>query len=258
MHSRPPAILKIFGILWGSLVVLTIFLSILGIFLTAPSFYQGWLKFADIFSPFDVWNYIITVILLSVLISPAVGACAIYARLKKKPDMPRDHSETGGLRDKNPFFSNAFRKISAFCNNHVTELRKREVIREIISDTAGCATMRKQIYTEKTQKRTTLSREGKRMKLRASYKKDVKGFITATIEVIDPGDFPTVNVFKSESGNPSDEDWNPGEGEESTTSKTLPNSGSAKEWVLSQVNALEKKLDKWRDIVVPEPEEFDV
>jgi 3D (Asp-Asp-Asp) domain-containing protein len=166
-------------------------------------------------TPFDVWNYVITTVLFSIVLTPAIGTSALYQRLKKRSDNIQYYSETAG-------------------------------------------SMEKAIYLEQTQKRTMLPRRGRKMKLQALYTKDAKGFIKVVIEVIESGDFPTVNVFKSSSENRSDEAWNLGEGAENTTSKTLPSSDEAKRWVSSQVKALEEKLNQWRHIVVPEPEEFEV
>lgn len=96
------------------------------------------------------------------------------------------------------------------------------------------------------------------MKLQATYEKEANASIKATIKVIDSGDFPTVNVFKSASENPSDEAWNIGEGTESTISNTLPNPDEARRWVSAQISAIKGKLDDWRSIRVPEPEEFEI
>ncbi len=96
------------------------------------------------------------------------------------------------------------------------------------------------------------------MKLQATYSKGADGSIKSTIKVVDPRDFPTVNIFNSAAENPSDEAWKLGEGKEATISKILGSSDEAKQWVLSQVRALEQKLNRWREIVVPDPEEFEV
>lgn len=96
------------------------------------------------------------------------------------------------------------------------------------------------------------------MKLQATYLKGADGSIKATIEVVDQGDFPTVSIFGSASGHPADEARNPGEGAESSVSETFPTSDEAKQWVSAQINALKVKLDHWRGIWVPEPEEFEI
>ena len=96
------------------------------------------------------------------------------------------------------------------------------------------------------------------MKLEATYTKEANGSIKATIRVTDSGDFPTINVFKSPSENPSDETWSIGEGTESAISNTLPGPDETKQWVTSQINALKWNLDHWRAIWVPESEEFEI
>ena len=96
------------------------------------------------------------------------------------------------------------------------------------------------------------------MKLQAEYMKEANGSIKVIIRITDSGDFPTVNVFKPASENPSDEAWNIGQGTQSTTSNTLPSPDEAKQWVSAQVDALKVKLDNWRGIWIPESEEFEV
>ncbi|HIC90609.1 MAG TPA: hypothetical protein EYP21_00810 [Syntrophaceae bacterium] len=96
------------------------------------------------------------------------------------------------------------------------------------------------------------------MKLQATYWKNADGSIKATIEVLDAGDFPRSNIFPSASITQENEEWNLGEGTESTISQTLPTSDEAKQWVSAQISALKAKLDHWRGIMVPEPEEFEV
>lgn len=96
------------------------------------------------------------------------------------------------------------------------------------------------------------------MKLQATYLKNVDGSIKATIEVLDAGDFPRSNIFPSPSISPENEEWNIGKGTESTISQTLPTSDEAKQWVSAQISTLKAKLDHWRSITIPEPEEFEV
>ncbi len=138
-------------------------------------------------------------------------------------------------------------------------LIEKEVIKQIISDLEAGIPPGKAIYREQMRKQTMLSiRGGRKMKLQAEYMKEANGSIKVTIRITDSGDFPTVNVFKSASENPSDETWNIGQGTESTISNTLPSPAEAKQWVSAQVNALKGKLDNWRGIWVPESEEFEV
>lgn len=250
-------IFKVFGIAWGSFVTLTMLLSILGIFLTAPTFYQGWLKFADLFSPFDVWNYVVGVMLLSIVLSPAIGAFALYERLKKQFDIMQYYPEKTGFKEKKSFLSSTLSKITTFCDAHGIRLMKGEATRQIITDAVAQTPVRGRIYPEHREKWARSSGQTEKMKLKASYTKDTRGLITATIEVTDPGDFPTVKIFKSTSEDRSDETWSLGEGDESTTSKTLPSSAEAQQWVLSWVKALKREMYQWRAVEVPDSEEFE-
>lgn len=137
----------------------------------------------------------------------------------------------------------------------------KENIQEIVKDMETHHAAEGQVtYIKQVIKKPRRLREGgdKKMKLQATYSKNANGSIEVTIKVVDQGAFPTVNIFNSASENPSDEAWNLAEGKQSTISKTLPSSDEAKQWVSSQVKALKEKLDYWRNIVVPESEEFDV
>jgi hypothetical protein len=62
--------LKIFRDVWIGLFCLLIFISIIGIFIGADSFWDGWHKLTEIFSPFNVVNVIVTIVCLS----PAIAA----------------------------------------------------------------------------------------------------------------------------------------------------------------------------------------
>ncbi len=96
------------------------------------------------------------------------------------------------------------------------------------------------------------------MKLQATYWKDAKGSIKVTIKVLDAGDYPESYIFPQTSENPGHGEWRLGEGTENTISQTLSSAYDAKQWVSAQINSLKGKLDYWRDIVVPEAEEFEV
>ncbi|MCB1784493.1 MAG: hypothetical protein KDI13_10935 [Alphaproteobacteria bacterium] len=58
-------ILKAFRAIWLSAFVILIVISIIGMFLGADSFLEGWQKVQYIFSPFNVVNYIVMLITLS-------------------------------------------------------------------------------------------------------------------------------------------------------------------------------------------------
>lgn len=105
---------------------------------------------------------------------------------------------------------------------------------------------------------TSRVRPVQRIRLLATYSKDANGFINSTIKVLDRGDFPTPNIFKSTSDNPASATWDLEEGAENTISHTSPNSDEARQWVLAQVKVLKAKLHYWRNIPVPEPEEFHI
>lgn len=103
-----------------------------------------------------------------------------------------------------------------------------------------------------------ITERGIKMKLQAVYWKNANGSIKVTIKIVDQGDFPTPDIFGPTLGNPADEGWSLGEGTDDSITKTLPTSEEAKHWVSAQINALKEKLDNWRSIWVPEPEEFEI
>jgi hypothetical protein len=105
---------------------------------------------------------------------------------------------------------------------------------------------------------TSRVRPVQKMRLVATYSKDAKGFINSTIKVLDRGDFPTPNIFKSSSDDPAAATWDLEEGAENTISHTSPNSDEARQWVLAQVKVFKARLQYWRNIPVPEPEEFHI
>ncbi len=132
-------------------------------------------------------------------------------------------------------------------------------MRQIVKDMEAYHAAKAQVTHIKEVTKKELGQGGdKKMRLQATYSKDAYGSIKVTIDVVDQGDFPTVNIFNSASENPSDEAWNLGERKESTISKTLPSPDEAKQWVLSQVKVLKEKLDRWRNIAVPKSDEFEV
>ncbi|OGX44717.1 MAG: hypothetical protein A3G38_00270 [Omnitrophica WOR_2 bacterium RIFCSPLOWO2_12_FULL_51_8] len=73
-------IIKWYSILWVWLVGLSIVIGIIGIFIGAGSLWKGWIKFTDIFSPFNVVNYIV----IFVFLIPAIGARSLSEYLTKK------------------------------------------------------------------------------------------------------------------------------------------------------------------------------
>ena len=67
-------ILKGFAYVWGSLAALAIVAGIIGIWMT-----EGFGAVQDTFSPFNVWNWLATAIILS----PAIGAFAWADKLDR-------------------------------------------------------------------------------------------------------------------------------------------------------------------------------
>ena len=72
-------ILKGFSMAWAILAFLFIMFCIIGIFTGAGDFREGWLKFTEVFSPFNVMNYVVLVITFI----PAIGAYALSERILK-------------------------------------------------------------------------------------------------------------------------------------------------------------------------------
>lgn len=69
----------IIAVVWVILVVLLIFVSILGMFLSEPSFTHGWKRVIETFSPFNIANFIVTIIFLL----PAIGAFKLKEYFEK-------------------------------------------------------------------------------------------------------------------------------------------------------------------------------
>ena len=67
---------------WAILVVLLIIISIIGMFLSEPSFYHGWKRVVETFSPFNIANFIVTIVLLL----PAIGAFKLKEYFEKKAE----------------------------------------------------------------------------------------------------------------------------------------------------------------------------
>jgi hypothetical protein len=73
-------IFKVFAIVWVCLFGIVIILSIVGFFLTAPSFIAGWQKVTEVFSPFNIANFIVIIVSLS----PALIAYKLHEYFEKK------------------------------------------------------------------------------------------------------------------------------------------------------------------------------
>lgn len=66
--------------IWIGLAVLVNVISIIGLFIGADNFWHGWQRVGDTYSPFNVINYVMEILLLS----PAIGAYFWLERRRKK------------------------------------------------------------------------------------------------------------------------------------------------------------------------------
>jgi hypothetical protein len=64
-----PLFFKVLGHIWMALFVIAFIVSIIGMFLAEPSFYHGWKRVTATLSPFNIANWIVTV----VCILPGIG-----------------------------------------------------------------------------------------------------------------------------------------------------------------------------------------
>lgn len=60
---------KILGHIWMGLFVVVLMLSIIGMFLAEPSLYHGWKRMTETLGPFNIANWIVTL----VCILPGIG-----------------------------------------------------------------------------------------------------------------------------------------------------------------------------------------
>ncbi len=77
MKEKIATILKWFARIWGSLVALSVFIGAAGILV-----FDGWAKLTEVFSPFNIINYLVILLLLS----PAIGAYYLSGYLSKSKD----------------------------------------------------------------------------------------------------------------------------------------------------------------------------
>ena len=62
-------IFKTLGHIWVILFALSVIASIIGMYISEPSFSHFWRRFTDTFSPYNIINFIV----MFVLILPAIG-----------------------------------------------------------------------------------------------------------------------------------------------------------------------------------------
>jgi len=79
-YKKLSKIFKVFATVWVILFSLVIVISIIGFFIAAPNFIAGWQKVAEVFSPFNIANFIMTIISLS----PAIIAYKLHEYFEKK------------------------------------------------------------------------------------------------------------------------------------------------------------------------------
>lgn len=75
MEEKIAKILRWFAKIWAFLVGLSVFIGAIGILI-----FDGWAKFTEVFSPFNVVNFLV----IFVLLLPAVGAYYLSERLLEK------------------------------------------------------------------------------------------------------------------------------------------------------------------------------
>lgn len=73
--------LTIFAYAWGGLVIATNLAAIAGMLMTADTLWSGWSRVADTYSPFNIVNWLLNVLLLL----PAIGA--LYWRNKRREEV---------------------------------------------------------------------------------------------------------------------------------------------------------------------------
>ena len=73
-------LLKGFTYVWVFLIFISILSSIIGYYLKTRSIFETWIWFTDTFSPFNIWNALLCIILLS----PAYIPSLIAKKLEKK------------------------------------------------------------------------------------------------------------------------------------------------------------------------------
>ena len=94
------------------------------------------------------------------------------------------------------------------------------------------------------------------MILRAKYTKESSGKITVMLCVTDIGDYPDRNIFSSNEDYPSNEDYYLDYKDGNVIEYTAETLTDAYCWATQQVDALSFHLAKWRNIIIPQIEDF--
>ena len=80
MMKIASVIFKALGHIWLTLFVLSIIVSIIGMYISEPSFFLFWRRFTNTFNPFNIKNYIVMILLFF----PAIGLYKLSDYLKNK------------------------------------------------------------------------------------------------------------------------------------------------------------------------------
>lgn len=73
-------VFRILGHIWITLFMLSIIVSIVGMYISEPSFAHFWRRLTDTFSPFNIANYLI----MFALLLPAIGFYKLSDYFKNK------------------------------------------------------------------------------------------------------------------------------------------------------------------------------
>lgn len=84
---------RVLGHIWIGLFALVFVASIVGMFIAEPTFYFGWKRVASTLSPFNIANWLVTVILLL----PAIGLYKASEYFKEKEETPNKPDARDGL-----------------------------------------------------------------------------------------------------------------------------------------------------------------
>lgn len=86
---------RILGHIWMAAFALVFVVSVVGMFVTAPSLYAGWQRVATTLSPFNIVNWIATVVLLL----PGIGLYMASESLAKKLEKAQSIRRSVPARD---------------------------------------------------------------------------------------------------------------------------------------------------------------
>lgn len=89
-----PVVCKVLGHIWMALFALVFVASIIGMFIAEPTFYLGWKRMTSTLSPFNIANWLVTVVLLL----PGIGLYKASDYFEKRRDQtPNEPDARDGL-----------------------------------------------------------------------------------------------------------------------------------------------------------------